>query len=434
VNFSPDGRYIAYDFPTEKRSTSDRDIYVRELATGRETVIVEHPASDYLLGWAPDGKHILFGSDRGGTRGAWLVGVAEGKAVGEPALVKPDLWGMNEGSFIPDGSFFYNVVSGMLGLYVANLDPATGKVIGAPTLMPRSGEQNELRPEWSPDGLLVATVANRDRAPASAEWSIRIWSVDKGEYRDFPLPAEFREVSAIWASDGRSVLVRSLQKSQFSVHRLDVQSGKLEPVFTLPPAVQLGLMRVKADGHTLVYFTGEPAKDGLTTRSIILRDLSTGAERTVCRRTGKPTGGRRLYGALSPDGSTRASLLLEDSTKNGLLQIETIDQLCTGEPTTLVTMPHNKISGFPGIGWSPDSRSLTFLRRLTQDPDPREELWRISVDGGIPERLGLSMAGLTAQTISRDGRRMAFIGGESRDELWVMTNILPSHSSPATPK
>ncbi|MFL5620054.1 MAG: hypothetical protein ACJ79A_16875 [Gemmatimonadaceae bacterium] len=434
MNFSADGRFIAYDFPTHERSNADREIYVRELATGRESVIAKHPANDFLLGWAPDGSHILFGSDRSGTRGAWLVRVADGKALGEPTLVRPDLWGINEGSFIPDGSFFYNVVSGMLGLYVANLDPATGRVIGTPTLMPRSGEHTERWPEWSPDGRLVATVADRDRTPGSSEWSIRIWSVDKGEYRDLPLSVELREVTASWAADGRSLLVRSLEKSQFSVHRLDVQSGKLEPVFTLRPGVQLGLMRVRADGRTLVYFTGEPAKDGLTTRSITLRDLSTGVDRTVCRRTGKPAGGRRLYGALSPDGSTRASLLLEDSTKNGLLQIETIAQLCTGEPTTLVTIPYKQIAGFPGIGWSPDSRSLTFLRRLTEDPDPRSEMWRISIDGGTPERVGVSMAGLMAQTISRDGRRMAFVGGESHDELWVMTNILPPRGSPATPK
>jgi Tol biopolymer transport system component len=61
-------------------------------------------------------------------------------------------------------------------------------------------------------------------------------------------------------------------------------------------------------------------------------------------------------------------------------------------------------------------------------------MWRISAAGGTPERVGLSMAGLTAQTISRDGRRMAFIGGESRDELWVMTNILPPSDPPATPR
>jgi len=116
------------------------------------------------------------------------------------------------------------------------------------------------------------------------------------------------------------------------------------------------------------------------------------------------------------------------------LQLESIEQLCTGEPKTIVTIPSKQVAGLPGIGWSPDGRSLIFLRRLTQDPDPRSEMWRVSVDGGTPERVGVSMAGLTGQTISRDGRRIAFMGGESRDELWVMTNILPSHSSPVVPR
>jgi len=432
LNFSADGRYIAYDLPTEKRSKKDRDIYVRELASGRETVLIDHPANDFLLGWAPDGKHILFGSDRSGTRGAWLIQVADGHRVGEPSLVRPDLWGITVGSFTADGSFYYDVGTGNRGLYVANLDPTSGRVIGAATMMPRSGAGDEYGPEWSPDGRLLATVTDHDRAPGSHEWAVRIWSVEKGDYRDHALPVDLTNVSVIWEPDGRSLLVRSQEKAQFSVQRLDVQSGKLEPVFTLRSGVQLGLMRIKADGHTLVYFTGEPASDGKTTRSVNVRDLATGAERTVCRRTGKAAG-RRLYGSLSPDGSTRASLLLDDSTKNGLLQIETIEQLCTGEPTTLLTIPNKEIAGLPGTGWSPDSRWLTFLRRLTQDPDPRSELWRIPVGGGTPERLGLAMAGLMMQTISRDGRRMAYLGGESNDELWVMTNILPSSARGGVP-
>ena len=435
VNFSPDGRYIAYDLPTDQRSRRDRDIYLRELATGRETALIDHPGNDFLLGWAPDGKHILFGSDRSGTRGAWLIEVADGKGVGEPMLVRPDLWGISGGSLVPDGSFFFHVGTGNYGLYVASLDPATGRVSGAPTLMPRSGEQDEFRPEWSPDGRLIATVVNHDRSPGpnSREWAIRIWSVEKGEYRDLALPIDMKNVSVIWEPDGRSLLVRSQEKSEFSVRRLDVQSGKLEPVFTLPPGVLLGLMRVKPDGHALVYFPSERKGVDEFTRSIAVRDLVTGAERTHCRRN-VPASIRRMYGSLSPDGSTRASVLLDDSTKSWLLQTESVEDFCSGNPRTLLTIPRNELSGWPGTSWSPDGRWLIFLRRVTKDPDPRSEIWRIPVGGGAPERLGLSMTGLTSQTISPDGRRMAFIGGESHDELWVMTNILPTLSAPVTPR
>jgi Tol biopolymer transport system component len=84
MNLSPDGQFILYDFPTRADSNEYRDLFLIDLVTGRETRLVQHTADDRLLGWTPDGRHVLFLSDRGGAPGAWLIAVENGRPTGEP--------------------------------------------------------------------------------------------------------------------------------------------------------------------------------------------------------------------------------------------------------------------------------------------------------------------------------------------------------------
>ena len=94
MNFSPDGRYIVYDLPPREDS-QERDIVLLgvtpEAGEGREIPLFEHRGNDFVLGWAPDGRTILFARDRTGTLDAWAIQVAGGKPQGEPELVKKDI-------------------------------------------------------------------------------------------------------------------------------------------------------------------------------------------------------------------------------------------------------------------------------------------------------------------------------------------------------
>ena len=78
--FSPDGRFVAYDFPASQEG--NRDIFVLSVADGEVTTLVKNPAEDRLLGWVPGSEAVLFLSDRTGSEGAWLVPVADGKPQG----------------------------------------------------------------------------------------------------------------------------------------------------------------------------------------------------------------------------------------------------------------------------------------------------------------------------------------------------------------
>jgi WD40 repeat protein len=134
ISMSPDGRSVIYDYPT-KDDPSASDIYVLDVETGDERLLVEHPADDRVLGWAPDGGHVLFLSDRTGTLGAWLLPVADGRPAGGARLVKPDMWRIAPLGFARDGSYYYGVPMEMTDVYVAAFDPETGQLIDQPTRM-----------------------------------------------------------------------------------------------------------------------------------------------------------------------------------------------------------------------------------------------------------------------------------------------------------
>ncbi len=65
--FSPNGRYVVYDRTPGK--VAALDLFVLDVSGGEETPLVQHPADDCVFGWSPDGRWILFLSDRAGTLG-----------------------------------------------------------------------------------------------------------------------------------------------------------------------------------------------------------------------------------------------------------------------------------------------------------------------------------------------------------------------------
>jgi dipeptidyl aminopeptidase/acylaminoacyl peptidase len=133
MRFSPNGRYIAYDALVEEDSPR-RDVFVLAVETRKETALVESPAIDRVLDWTPDGRRLLFDSDRGmepgSGRRAWLVEVADGVAAGSSALVQPELQVGRGLGFDRVGSYYYCcgpvTDDPSRGLYVADFDPTTG--------------------------------------------------------------------------------------------------------------------------------------------------------------------------------------------------------------------------------------------------------------------------------------------------------------------
>jgi len=123
--------------------------------------------------------------------------------------------------------------------------------------------------------------------------------------------------------------------------------------------------------------------------------------------------------ALSPDGKYVA-FATEDSTLHRLMVVPTAG----GEPRELHRY-EAEASWVMSIAWSRDGKNLLYSVR----GDP--QLWRIGVDGGRPEKTGLSGEGTPWHlSVHPDGRRIAFDSGTFGAEVWVMENFLPAVQTP----
>ena len=162
------------------------------------------------------------------------------------------------------------------------------------------------------------------------------------------------------------------------------------------------------------------------TNLILRRDLESGEEEEVVRTSGSSIS--RM--ALSPDG--RHLALIRGEFRRAEAEGTTLELMPAGGGASrelLKTQDYFEGISFElgGLTWTPNGHELFFVQGYAFDPEKPTQLWRISADGGEPQRLGIEMVGLRDIDLHPDGRRIAFTGehGGGANEVWVMENFLP---------
>ena len=417
MRFSPDGRYIVYDFPPEEDSPQ-RDIFLLATDGSREIPLVQHPADDLVLGWAPDGQRILFASDRTGTLGAWLVGVSEGKAHGSPVLVKPDIGqaGSSMG-FTADGSFYYGLQIGMKDVYFATIDLETGELLDSPTRATQRFVGSNISPDWSLDGQYLAYVSKRDPLPGNLGRRILcIRSLESGEEREISPELNFFNRPR-WSPNGRSIVVTGRnKKNRQGLYLIDAETGDVTPIVLSEPGAYVGQPSWSPDGKAIFYrrkdFTDKLSR-------IFVHDLESGLDKELYRAVSPSWIGTF---ALSPDGRLLIMSQGNEETSTGALMVMSVSG---GEPRELFSV--KEPPWIAPIAWTPDGQAVLFTKSSdpTSDLEQKVELWQISAESGEPKKLELSMEGRSHLRFHPDGQRIAFTAGEDKGEVWVMENFLP---------
>ena len=392
-DFSPDGRYIAW--------STREGISLFELQTGIESLLIPDQSNHRVLGWTPDGKYVMFSSERSGSSDAWLIAVDGGKAKGEPVFIKKD-WGYLPLGFTRSGAFYYAVDNNVWGVQIAELDPVNGKVVSSPQSAFRHG--NLRSPDWSPDGRLLAGVVASEPSQA-----LIIRSLDTGEERELHVVERTIEWSGIrWTPDGKAVVVTASEVSKGrSLIRIDVSTGKVTYLMPLPVRNNVPRFEISPDGNT-IFYVGSPG--------LVAHDLQSGKETIVCEKKG-------LYaGLVSPDGQ---QLLI--AIGDGKSQVLLVMPATGGEARELVRIDKEKEVPFWGsAAWSPDGRYIVYFKGV-KGKEREWQLWRTPVEGGEAEFLGLNIAGqLTGELrLHPDGHRIAIDAIMVNLEVWVMENFLP---------
>ncbi len=441
MRFSPDGQWIVYNFAPEEESP-ELDIYLLPTDGSGGMPLVEHSANDIVLGWAPDGKSVLFASDRADTSGAWVIEVVDGQPRGAPELVKPDIApiGVHWIGLTGDGSYYYSQGAWVSDVYVTTLDPASGTLQPPQKLVSHVGLDTS--PDWSPDGRYLAYAWGRGNYGNELVLGIR--SIRTGEERRLPLTVTRAHAFQLhWSPDGRSLLAQGRSPKLRgpgvqAFYRIDAHTGEITPIVIrtlgLPsnnPEVTQGVMECpvwSSDGKAIFYRRSDTPN---SEQSLVVRDLETGRERELYRGNPRPAGEdeqstvpaqpqiRNL--AVSPDGQQLA-FVWSTLTSRALKVIPTT---AGGETRELLRVQSPKRLFQPA--WMPDGGHLLFGKGRIEGQEPTLELWRISAEGREPQYLGLAMEGLLLYGLSihPDGQRIAFTAGRNLgSQTWVMKNVL----------
>ena len=383
IRFSPDGEYIVYDAPQAK-DAREKDIYLMKADGTQEIPLEQHPADDYVLGWA-DRQHVLFGSDRTGSTGAWSVRVVAGKPQGAPELVKKDLGPAKPlGPGMTKNGFYYSIKTGTQEVYTAELDPASGKLVTPPASAARRFVGSNSHPLWSPDGRRLAYLSQHGE---DADASITILDVTSRE-EHFLSPHLPNLLLNFWLPDGQALAVTSRPTAVGrKPHTIDASTGAVTARSGAPTTTPDGKWRLRATQNTLF------ARNVQTNEEITLYSV-TGEE---CLCVIQP----------SPD-STQVAI----QTNKKIVSIP----IAGGEPRTLVPM---NPADFQEMAWASGGYLLFVKKRKDSN-----ELWRVNSAGGTAQKLDIAMPGLVELSINPDGRRIAFRAGVSKSDVWVMANFL----------
>jgi Tol biopolymer transport system component len=403
IFFSPDGRYIAYDLmPTDSRD--ERHIFLMAVDGSHETAIVVHPSQNVIMGWAPDGRHLLFASDRSGSFGLWVVPVEDGKSAGTPTLVKADIASSWSLGLTAAGTMFVWKYASPVYVQASAIDLTSGNMSPA-TFQRFIGSRG--RPDWSADGKYLAYQSCSPLGAGPCTLWIR--SMETGQLREQKLKLGYFFFPR-WSPDGRELLARGsdLRGRNNGLYRIDVQTG--EATLVVAPYPGNSLPQWAADGRHVYYRRG---------RSVIERDLKSGAEREVVSIPSP----RPEEIVLSPDGRYVAYQMTEPPGTQDLFVMPV-----TGgapRPVLHVVAPERLSNRFD---WIADGAALAVAKQ--RDDSGANELWLVPVTGEKPRKLPLNIDNWLIEDgfrFDRAGKQVAFVGaaGQPGLEIRALENFLP---------
>lgn len=418
IRFSPDGRYAAYE-STLDNTFPERDIFLISIGTGQVTPLIQHPADDYLLGWSQDGRWIALASDRTGTLGLWVAGISGARTEGEPRLLKAGIAPILPLGLTREGALYYGVVRAAEDIYVADLDPKTGKVNGPPRKVVERFEGGNFQPSYSPDGKFLAYASRRGNSPypTNVGNALCIRSIDTGQERVF-----YREILKLglqgvlgpkWYPGGLHIVFGSSR----GVYRIDLKTSEITHIYSTGPD-EVGMDLQVSPGGEVFLARGYRKKDF---SQMVVRNMETGEEQEIYRF---PRFELRIRIAVSSDGRWLAFL------NNGQDTVRTLRIIPAVGGTARDIWDFGKVEpGAPSqdLAWSHDGRYILFNEPNTIDT--ARDLWRIPVEGGVPEKMGLQKSGgIRPITVRPDGRQLAFASRgapSTASEIWVIENFLP---------
>lgn len=437
LDVSPDGQTIIFDMLG--------DIYILPIAGGEAKKIIGGMAFESQPKFSPDGKAIVFLSDRSGGENVW---VAKADGTDPKAITKDRKTMYVTPSWTPDGN--YIIVSksdqsiGTFYPFMYHKEGGSGVSIGpqAPP-MPAPGQQGPPPPPRmnfmgltaSPDGKHI--YFSQRQGPFNYNARFPMWQV-------FRFDRETSEISRLTNSQGSAIRpllspdgkqmvyatrfetktalrVRDLESNSErwlinNVTRDDQESRATRDTF---PGYDF-----MPDGKSLIVpLNGKIARVDFATGQATNIPFKVNVEAEIAARShfeykvdDSPTVKARLIRnpTLSPDGKRVAFTAF-----NRIY----VKDLSDGKPTRLTS---NGSDGEFMPTWSPDGSTIAYVTWTRAGG----HIHSISASGGTPKKLTTTASFYSYPTYSPDGSKIAFINGTVEEQLFADIREDHEYSSP----
>jgi len=414
-----DGKYIAYEIETD--SVKSKRIFTIPVQGGEPQLLVNHPSHNELVGWTPEGR-LFFLSDRSGTRALWTLRIRNGKADGEPELVRRDIGDSKPVGIDRNGAYYYRQQTEEREVYRTKLDSSSGEVVSGPSPVSQRYVGRSFCPAYSRDGRFLAYFSGPDDS-----YNIHIRNLVTGEERELKSSMSYSYYqSLVWYPDGSALLIRGMKVGEIvlGLYRLNVTTGEIAPVLLAKGGGAYfswaSNPSFSPDGRYLVFKTYEADSTGVAAYRISRLDLRTKSQKDVFLPA-LPVQ-VRLF-ALSPDGTQ-----IVFGARSGGFDYIGVVPVAGGESKVIYKYPADEfMRGFLGLTWTADGKGVLYHRtsigRATQNP--ADDLWLMTADGSSPRKL-LSLTGiLHSLTVHPNGQEIAFSTTESVWEFRVLENLFP---------
>jgi len=204
---SPNGRWIV--FHSDRAGQSD--LYYLDLTTSEVVRATTNPTNDSFGAWSPDSQRIVFHSEGAGDPDLWVMdrdGTNKIPLVMRPGVETTPAWS-------PDGRTiaFSSDAGGSPDIWLVYLDDRRLVCL-------TDSSEAEWKPAWSPDGRRIVSCRGPLKEGHSNLW---IMNADGTGQRPLTQRGQWDDFDPAWSPDGRTIAFESNRNGDFDIWTINVK-------------------------------------------------------------------------------------------------------------------------------------------------------------------------------------------------------------------